>query len=75
MWVLTTDQRRALYNLSAFEVIVAIRDVDTNTWIVRASDRDGERGVMLAETNDQETADNIVKAISTELGAADLGQQ
>ncbi|MEO8293807.1 MAG: hypothetical protein ABI635_11805 [Actinomycetota bacterium] len=75
MWVLTTDDRRAIYNLSAFEVVVAIKDLGTNTWVVRASDRDGERSVMLAETDDQEAADNIVRMLAEKMGATDLGQQ
>ena len=28
MWVITTDERHALYNLAAFEVVVAIQDVE-----------------------------------------------
>jgi hypothetical protein len=58
-----------------FEVIVTLHDDDTGKWVIRASDRDGERAVMLAETDDQEQADNIIATIAKELGATDLGRQ
>jgi len=50
MWVITTDTRHAIYNLAAFEVVVATQDVDRGTWSVVAADRDGERAVLLART-------------------------
>lgn len=76
MWVLTADDRHALYNISAFEVVFALQDltdVKKEKWIVQAADRNGEHGVQLAETDDQQSADNIVRVIAAELGAMDLG--
>jgi hypothetical protein len=78
MWVLTTDERHALYNISAFEVVFALKDVTDvkqEKWLVQAADRDGEHGVLLAETDDQRSADNIVRVLAAELGAMDLGPQ
>jgi hypothetical protein len=78
VWVLTTDERHALYNISAFEVVFALKDVadvKEEKWLVQAADRDGEHGVLLAETDDQRSADNIVRVIAAELGAMDLGPQ
>jgi hypothetical protein len=53
--------------------LVAKEDDATGKWLITASDRDGERAVMLAETDDQEAADNMIAAIAGELGAMDLG--
>jgi hypothetical protein len=75
MWVITTDARHAIYNLAAFEVVVATRDVDSRTWSVVAADRDGERAVVLARTEDQEQADDIVQHIANRLTALDLRPQ
>jgi hypothetical protein len=75
MWVITTDTRHAIYNLAAFEVVVATRDVDGGTWSVIAADRDGERAVLLARTENQEDADEIVQHIANRLTALDLKPQ
>jgi hypothetical protein len=75
MWVITTDERHAIYNLAAFEVVVATLDVDRGTWSVVAADRDGGRAVLLARTEDQEQANDIVQHIANRLTALDLGPQ
>lgn len=72
MWVITTDTRHAVYNLAAFEVVVATEDVDKGTWSVIAADRDGERAVLLARTENQEEANEIVQHIADRLTALDL---
>ena len=72
MWVITTDERHAIYNLAAFEVVVARRDDDRGTWSVVAADRDGERAVSLARTDTQEQASDIVQHIADRLTALDL---
>ena len=75
MWVITTDVTHAIYNLASFEVVVARRDVDAGTWSVVAADRDGERAVVLARTEAQEEADEIVQHIANRLTALDLRAQ
>jgi hypothetical protein len=75
MWVITTDERHAIYNLAAFEVVVATRDVDGGAWSVVAADRDGERAVLLARAESQEHADDIVQHIANRLTALDLRPQ
>jgi hypothetical protein len=75
MWVMTTDARHAIYNLAAFEVVVATQDVDAGTWSVVAADRDGERSVLLASTESQEHAKEIVQNIADRLTALDLRSQ
>jgi hypothetical protein len=72
MWVITTDARHAIYNLAAFEVVIATQDVDRGTWSVEAADRDGEHAVMLATTESQEQANDIVQHIADRLTALDL---
>jgi hypothetical protein len=72
MWVITTDERHAIYNLAAFEVVVAQRDDDRDTWSVVAADRDGERAVSLASTDTREQANDIVQHIADRLTALDL---
>ena len=74
MWVITTDARHAIYNLAAFEVVVATQ-VDDGTWSVVAADRDGERAVLLAKTESQEQANEIVQHIANRLTALDLRPQ
>jgi hypothetical protein len=44
-WVIATGEVHAIYNLAAFEIVVATNDVETGTWSVVAADRDGERAV------------------------------
>jgi len=73
MWVITTDERHAIYNLAAFEIVVATQDVDRGSWSVVAADRDGEHAVVLARTEDQEQANDIVQHIANRLTALDLG--
>jgi hypothetical protein len=75
MWVITTDARHAIYNLAAFEVVVATPDVDSEAWSVVAADRDGERAVLLARTESQEQANDIVRHIADRLTALDLRPQ
>jgi hypothetical protein len=75
MWVITTDARHAIYNLAAFEVVIATQDVDRGTWSVEAADRDGERAVLLARTESQEQANDIVQHIADRLTALDLRPQ
>jgi hypothetical protein len=75
MWVITTEADRAIYNLAAFEVVRASRDVGRGTWSVVAADRDGERPVLLARADSQERADDIVQHIANRLTALDLSPQ
>jgi hypothetical protein len=75
MWVITTDATHAIYNLASFEVVVARRDVEGGTWSVVAADRDGEHAVVLARTEDQEGANDIVQHIANRLTALDLRAQ
>jgi hypothetical protein len=75
VWVITTDERHALYNLAAFEVVVAIQDVETGTWSVVAQDRQGGGSVLLATTQSQDEADNLIRHIADRLGALDLGRE
>jgi hypothetical protein len=75
MWVITTDPRHAIYNLAAFEVVVATPDVERGTWSVVAADRDGERAVLLARTESQEQAKGIVQHIADRLTALELKPQ
>jgi hypothetical protein len=75
MWVITTDARHAIYNLAAFEVVLATQDVDSAAWSVVAADRDGERAVLLARTEDQDQANDIVQHIANRLTALDLRPQ
>ncbi len=75
MWVITTDERHAIYNLAAFEVVVATRDAKGGTWSVVASDRDGKREVLLARAESREHADDIVQHIANRLTALDLRPQ
>jgi hypothetical protein len=72
MWVIAADERHAIYNLAAFEVVVATRDGEGGAWSVVAADRDGERAVTLAVTETQEEADDIVQHIADRLTALDL---
>ena len=72
MWVIATDERHAIYNLAAFEVVVARRDVDGGTWSVVAADRDGGRAVTLAVTETHEEANDIVQHIADRLTALNL---
>jgi len=74
MWVITTDVRHAIYNLAAFEVVVATQDVE-GTWSVVAADRDGERAVVLTRTASQEQANDVVQHIADRLTALDLKRQ
>lgn len=64
MWVLTSKDRVALYNLAAFEVVVAVHDLKTDRWVIEAMQRDGEGEVELAEGDDQAAAENIIGAIA-----------
>jgi hypothetical protein len=73
MWVITTDEQHAIYNLAAFEVVVATPDGDTGMWSVVAADRDGGRSVVLARTEGQSQANDIVQHIANRLTALDLG--
>lgn len=73
MWVITTEAGRAIYNLAAFEVVVASRDA-AGTWSVVAADRDGERSVLLTRTESQKQADDIVQHIADRMTALDLAQ-
>jgi hypothetical protein len=57
MWVRTSADKLALYNLSAFEVVLVRPDLESEKWSVQATDRNGEQGVMLAETNDREASE------------------
>ena len=75
MWVITTGGRHAIYNLAAFEVVVATRDRDGGTWSVVAADRDGERAVLLARADSHEQANDIVQHIANRLTALDLRPQ
>jgi hypothetical protein len=75
MWVIAADDRQAIYNLAAFEVVVATKDVETGTWSVVAADRDGERAVLLATMDTQEQANDIVRHIADRLTALDLTPQ
>ncbi len=75
MWVITTDGRHAIYNLAAFEVVVATRDAGGGTWSVVAADRDGERAVLLARADSHEQANDIVQHIANRLTALDLRPQ
>jgi hypothetical protein len=75
MWVITTDVRHAIYNLAAFEVVVSTQDVDSGAWSVVAADRDGERAVLLARTESQDQANDIVQHIADRLTALDLRPQ
>ena len=72
MWVITTGEMHAIYNLAAFEVVVATHDVERGTWSVVAADRDGERAVSLATTDSREQARDIVQHIADRLTALDL---
>ncbi len=72
MWVVTSGESRAIYNLAAFEVVIASRDAGTGTWSVVAADRDGERRVVLATAESQQEADDIVQHIADRLTALDL---
>ena len=63
MWVLTSDERHTLYNLSTFDVVVAISGevVDENErpfaeyrWTVVAQDRHGNGTVQARRRFDQE---------------------
>ncbi|HEX3300202.1 MAG TPA: hypothetical protein VHW68_08825 [Actinomycetota bacterium] len=74
MWVITTEAGRAIYNLAAFEVVIASRDADAGTWSVVAADRDGERSVVLSKTESQKQANDIVQHIADRLTALDLAQ-
>jgi hypothetical protein len=74
MWVITTDTGHAIYNLAAFEVVVASRDADAGTWSVVAADRDGKRSVLLSRTESQKQAEDIVQHIADRLTALDLRQ-
>lgn len=64
MWVRTRKDRVALYNLAAFEVVVAVHDLKTDRWVIEAMQRDGEGEVELAEGDDQAAAENIIGAIA-----------
>lgn len=64
MWVRTSKDRVALYNLAAFEVVVAVHDLKTDRWVIEAMQRDGEGEVELAEGDDQAAAENIIGAIA-----------
>ena len=75
MWVITTDDRHALYNLAAFDVLVALQDVEKGTWSVVAQDRQGNSPVLLATTDRQDEADNLIRHIADRLGALDLGRE
>lgn len=75
MWVVTSGTSRAIYNLAAFEVVVASQDAGTGTWSVVAADRDGGRPVLLATAESQEEADDIVQHIANRLTALDLRAQ
>jgi hypothetical protein len=58
------------------QLILAACTSEPNRWDCdEIRTRDGEHAVMLAETDDQEAADNIVRAIGFGLGVLDLGQQ
>jgi hypothetical protein len=72
MWVITSAAGRAIYNLAAFEVVIASPDPDADTWSVMAADRDGERSVLLATAEGKEEADDIVQHIADRLTALDL---
>jgi hypothetical protein len=78
MWVRTSKDRVALYNLEAFEVVFAEHDLKTDRWVVQAMQRDGEGRVELAEGDDQTGAENILGAIADSMlsGATlfDLGR-
>ena len=75
MWVVTSETSRAIYNLAAFEVVIATQDAGTGAWSVVAADRDGERAVHLATAESQEEADDIVQHIANRLTALDLRPQ
>jgi len=75
MWVVTSGASRAIYNLAAFEVVIAQLDADQETWSVVAADRDGERPVLLATAESIEEADDIVQHIANRLTALDLRPQ
>ena len=73
MWVLTSDEPHTLYNLSAFDVVVAIpgevvdekeRPFAEYRWTVVAQDRHGSGAVQLAGASTRKEADNIVRAIA-----------
>jgi hypothetical protein len=74
MWLRTSAETREIYNLSAFEAIGAAHDPETGRWLVQAMDREGHHRVLLAETDDQQGADNLVAHIAHGLKALDLGR-
>jgi hypothetical protein len=75
VWVITTDDKHALYNLDAFEAVVAIQDAEKGAWSVVAQDSQGSGRVVLATTQSQEEADNLIRHIADRSGALDLGRE
>jgi hypothetical protein len=75
MWVLTSADKKALYNLSAFDVVAAEHDHETGSWFVQAMKRDGGSPVVLAVTDDLQAADDLIAAIAVRVDAMDLGRE
>jgi len=75
MWVITSAEGRAVYNLAAFEMVIASPDHEASTWSVMAADRDGARSILLATAEGQEEADEIVQHIADRLTALDLNRR
>jgi hypothetical protein len=55
--------------------VFAEKDLSTSTWLVQAMDAEGKGPVKLAETDSEEAADNLVKAIAGYLDAQPLGAE
>jgi hypothetical protein len=64
-----------MYNLEHFEAISVFEAADRKSaWMVSAV-RDGQPKVMLAETPDFESAENILAHIREAIGEIELGQE
>lgn len=73
-WVAVREDKQALYNLDHFEAISVFESPGSPGWNV-VGIQGGRPNVSLAKAPSQEAAENILRAISEEIGAMDLGQE
>ena len=74
MWVLTSVDKKSLYNLSAFDVVAAEQDHESGKWFVQAMKRDGGSPVVLAVADHLGAAEDLIAAIASRVDAMDLGR-
>jgi hypothetical protein len=73
MWISVSRDKRALYNLNAFDSISVFEREGRKGWWVVVGIRDREPVSDIAQAPSREEAENVLRAIEGQLEAEDLG--